>query len=288
LTEFERFTGPVRAEFEEAGQRLDELLLSITKNSALPDLYSRYVQPPVRHLFQSRGKLLRPLLVLLSARAAGDLSPPASLSVIRAAAAVELIHTASLAHDDMVDGSTERRGVPSLHRAFGATAAVLVGDLFYSKFFQELAGLPAVNPALRMLLLDMFLEVTARMCEGEILEQQMRADGMGPSLEIYLHVTEAKTAGLISACCRAGALLNGAQDGTVEALAGYGQALGLLFQIADDMTDGDAALMDHSLLTTKAEECRRSAESLSFGLPSNGAGVILTELPGDILSASRR
>src|SRR5208282_2668503 len=108
----------------------------------------------VRHLFLTGGKLLRPLLVLLAARAAGELRPAASPAVVRAAAAVELIHTASLAHDDMVDGSDRRRGVPSLHVAFGATTAVLIGDLFYSRFFQEIAVLPGTGPGLRVRLLE--------------------------------------------------------------------------------------------------------------------------------------
>ena len=288
MTELERFAAPIRAEFEMAGQRLDELLSAITRNSTLPDLYTRYVDPPVRHLFLTGGKLLRPLLVLLAARAVGEVGPAASPAVIRAAAAVELIHTASLAHDDMVDASARRRGLPSLHVAFGATTAVLVGDLFYSRFFQEIAVLPGTGPALRVRLLEMFLGVTARMCEGEILEEQIRADGTEPSFDAYLHITETKTADLVSACCRAGAVLNGAVEPVVEALAGYGHALGLLFQIADDLADGDAAFTDRPLLVTKAEECRRAAESLISVLPRNDASATLAGLPEHILSPSPR
>ena len=284
MSELELFAAPIQAEFEQAGRRLDELLCAITRNSALPDLYARYVDPPVRHLFLSGGKLLRPLLVLLSARAAGELGSAASPAVIRAAASVELIHTASLAHDDMVDASTRRRGVPSLHVAFGATTAVLLGDLFYSRFFQEIAVLPGTGPALRVRLLQMFLGVTARMCEGEILEEQMRADGAEPSFEAYLHITETKTADLVSACCQAGGLLNGAAEPAVAALADYGRALGLLFQIADDLADGDAAFMDRRLLATKADECRRAAESILSALPRNDASVTLAGLPGHIFS----
>ncbi len=284
MTELERFAAPIRAEFQQAGQRLDELLSAVTRNSSLPDLYSRYVDPPVRHLFLSGGKLLRPLLVLLAARSVGEVGPASSPALVRAAAAVELIHTASLAHDDMVDGSARRRGVPSLHVAFGATTAVLIGDLFYSRFFQEITVLPGTGPSLRVRLLEMFLGVTARMCEGEILEEQMRAEGAEPSFEAYLHITETKTADLVSACCRAGALLNRAAEPVVEALAGYGRALGLLFQIADDLADGDAAFTDRKLLAMKADECRRTADSLLSVLPRSDASITLAELPGHILS----
>lgn len=288
MTELERFSAPIRAEIEEAGHRLDDLLSGITRNSALPELYARYVDPPVRHLFLTGGKLLRPLLVLLSARAVGELAPTDSPALVRAAAAVELIHTASLAHDDLVDAADVRRGVPSLHAAYSPTTAVLIGDLFYSRFFQELAGLPGTGPGLRVRLLDIFLAVTARMCEGEILEEQMRADGLEPSCEEYLYITETKTADLVSACCRAGALLNGAPESAVEALAGYGRALGLLFQIADDLADGDAAFTNRPLLAIKADESSRTAESLISVLPRNEASAALRELPGHILSPTSR
>jgi geranylgeranyl pyrophosphate synthase len=288
MTELERFSAPIRVELEESGLRLDDLLAGITRDSAVPDLYARYVDPPVRHLFLTGGKLLRPLLVLLSARAVGELCARSSPAVIRAAAAVELIHTASLAHDDMVDSSRERRGMPSLHVAFGPTTAVLIGDLFYSRFFKELAGLPGTGPGLRVRLLEIFLAVTARMCEGEIIEAQMRAEGQEPSFEEYLYITETKTADLVSACCRAGALLNGAPENIVEALAGYGRSLGLLFQIADDLADGDAAFTNRPLLSIKADECRRNAESLLSVLPGNEASGTLRELPGHILSPSSR
>ncbi len=288
MTELERFSAPIRAELDDARQRLDEILSLIARNSALRDQYARYVDPPVRHLFLAGGKLLRPLLVLLSARAAGGIAPPGSPAVVRAAAAVELIHTASLVHDDIVDASDRRRDAPSLHAAYGPNTAVLVGDLLYSRFFQELAGLPGAGPAIRLRLLETFLAVTARMCEGEILEEQMRADGREPTFEEYLHITETKTADLVSACCRAGALLNRAPEGTVEALAGYGRALGLLFQIADDLADGDAAFRNRALLAMKAGECRQIAESLICVAPRNEASAALAALPVAILSASSR
>ena len=125
-----------------------------------------------------------------------------------------------------------------------------------------------------MLLLDMFFEVTARMCEGEILEQQMRTDGMEPSLEVYLHVTEAKTAGLISVAAR-------------QALAGYGQALGLLFQITDDIADGNAALG----ITLFWRSRQRNAAEAPSPFPSACRATTqwsFSELSGDILSASCR
>jgi len=287
MTGLDRFTASIRAQFEEAGQRLEELVSGLSGGSAFPDQYARYLDPPVRHLFRSGGKLLRPLLLLLSARAVGEIPSGSSAALVRAAAAVELLHTASLAHDDLVDLSAERRGVPSLHRAFGTTTAVLVGDLFYARFFQELACLPGVSPALRVRVLDAFLQVTASMCEGEILEEQIREDGGEPSFAEYLHITDTKTAGLLSACGRAGALLNFGSPPIVETLAAYGRSLGLLFQVADDLADGDAPFTDRARLVATADEYRGEADTLLGRLPRNEATAALAEIPAHILSASR-
>jgi geranylgeranyl pyrophosphate synthase len=245
------------------------------------------VYPAVRHLFQSEGKHLRPLLLLLAARAAGAIRPAAREAVVHAAAAVELIHTASLAHDDMVDGSEERRGAPSLHAAFGNTTAVLVGDLFYARFFQELARLPGTGSAIRVRLLESFLSVTGRMCEAEILSEQMRGQGVKPSLDVYLAVTEAKTADLMAACCRAGGLLNGAPEPAAESLAGFGRSLGLLFQIADDLADGDGAFPDRDVLQAIASENAAAAALHLCGLADSEALSTLRELPAFILSRAR-
>ncbi len=287
VTDLQRFAAAIRVPFEEAQQRLVEIVGALTRESELPQDYARYVEAPVRHLFQSGGKLLRPLLVLLCARAAREISAAAAPALVRAAAAVELLHTASLAHDDMVDSSEERRGVPSLHRAYGSSTAVLVGDLFYARFFREISALPRVDAALRVRILDSFLEVSQRMCEGEILEEQLRSADTPPSLEAYLYITETKTALLISACCRAGALINGASDLVADALAGFGRALGLLFQIADDLTDGDAAFPHRDLLMLKAEECRSDARRFLSPVPRNEASAMLAELPAHILSPTR-
>jgi geranylgeranyl pyrophosphate synthase len=277
----------VRAELDRADERIHQVLAELYRDGILPDLSSRYVQPAVVHLFRDGGKLLRPLLVLLAARSGGPIESSRREAVIRAAAAVELIHAASLAHDDMVDESAERRGAPSLHAAFGNTTAVLVGDLFYARFFREIAGLPATSPSLRMRLLDDFLAVTSRMCQGEILEEQMRAESRVPSLEVYLHITDAKTADLLSMCCRAGSLLNGASEERADSLARYGRALGLLFQIADDLADGDGVYARRDVLAARAEEFRATAESLLFDLADNEAAEMLRELPRFIEARSK-
>jgi geranylgeranyl pyrophosphate synthase len=290
MSERGQFSGPVRPELDAVERRLRSLLADLEDENLPGELrarFARYVRPAVGHLFQRQGKLLRPYLVLLSARAAGARGPGREAALVHAAAAIELIHTASLAHDDMIDSSPERRGAASLHVAHGSTTAILVGDLLYARFFQELAALPGAPAALRLRLLEVFLGVTRKMCEGEILADQMRLDGTALSPGAYLHIAEAKTAELLSACCFAGGLLGGASEAVVTALAGYGRALGLLFQIADDLADGDCACADRSALAASADECRLSIGTFLEALPDTEARVALRSLPDCVLSPSR-
>jgi octaprenyl-diphosphate synthase len=287
---------PVQAGLDAAARRLRSLLEDLADASPLGELQARYLQPAVGHLFRRQGKLLRPLLVLLSARAGapetrrnGHGRPRGDeVALVHAAAAVELIHTASLAHDDIIDDSRERRGEDSLHVAHGSTTAILVGDLFYARFFQELAGLPGVDAAARLRLLGVFLGVTRHMCEAEILADQMKLDGAVPALPAYLHIAQAKTAELLSACCLAGGLLSGAPEGGISALAAFGRSMGLLFQIADDLADGDAACTDAAALGTCAEDSRRAAAAAMDCLPDSDAAAVLRSLPDRILSPSPR
>ena len=283
--------GTVQPLLDEVELRIRSLLAGFAEGDRWAALRARYVLPSVGHLFQHQGKLLRPLLVLLGAGACGG---PAHArpggghaALVHAAAAVELIHTASLAHDDMIDASDRRRGAPSLHVAHGSTTAILVGDLLYARFFEELAALPGAEEKARLRLLTIFLGVTRRMCEGEILADQLRVEGTTPSSEAYLLVAEAKTAELLSACCQAGAILGGGAEPAVRALADYGRSLGLLFQIADDLTDGDGTCEDRAALEAAAEEHRRRTEATLAGFPHGDALDTLRELPGRILAPSR-
>jgi geranylgeranyl pyrophosphate synthase len=287
MTGLELFAGPVQAGLDAASRRLRSLLQDLADDTPLGGLRARYLQPAVGHLFRRQGKLLRPFLVLLSARAGAPGVQENGHALVHAAAAVELIHTASLAHDDIIDDSPERRGGDSLHVAHGGTTAILVGDLFYARFFQELATLPGVDAAVRLRLLEVFLGVTRQMCEAEILADQMRLDGAVPALPVYLHIAQAKTAELLSACCLAGGLLGGATEAGVTALANYGRSIGLLFQIADDLADGDAACADRAALGACADDCRHAAAAAMDSLPGDEATAILRSLPDRILSPSR-
>jgi geranylgeranyl pyrophosphate synthase len=174
------------------------------------------------------GKRLRPLLVFLAA--GDDVGPAASGRLVRAAAAVELIHSASLVHDDVLDGAALRRGAPTVVAAAGRTIATATGDLLFSRAFAELAAGERIEDVRAL------SAAASALAAGELLQ---RADAWDPGvpLERYLHRCELKTGSLFEAACRLGALGNGRAPATVDALARFGRRIGLAFQLLDDVLD---------------------------------------------------
>ena len=219
-----------------------------------------------RHVFEGGGKRLRPGLVLLSARAVGPLTAERAPVLAGMAAAAELLHTASLVHDDVIDRADTRRERVSLNGRYGDRVAVLVGDLLYTRFFRLVAGLAGVEPELKLALLERFCDVTRRMCLAEAAEERLRRRGEPAGLERYLAIIDGKTASLMSGCCAAGALLNGGGAGEVEALAGCGRWLGLSYQLVDDLLDGDAVFRDRQALLARLEEFTGRAREATQGL----------------------
>lgn len=183
----------------------------------------------VSHILRGRGKQLRPLLVLLSARA---VRPAGALpeGALVAATLIELVHTASLVHDDVVDDSELRRGLPSLMRLLGPKRAVLVGDFLLSR------GLSVAIKAGRLDLLGIMSQAVEQLSVGE-LRQMDRAAEADVAEADYYKVIQQKTASLIAACTRSGAVAANAADCSVEALSTYGLHLGIAFQLRDDMLD---------------------------------------------------
>jgi len=169
------------------------------------------------------GKRLRPLLVLV---AAGP-QPADDEALVRAGAAVELVHAASLVHDDVLDGAALRRGRPTVVAAAGRDMAIATGDLLFSRAFAELAGTGRAD-AVRVL-----SDAASALAAGELLQ---RADAWSAdvSRERYLERCDLKTGRLFQAACALGALLGG---GSVEALAAFGRRIGLAFQLLDDVLD---------------------------------------------------
>ncbi len=172
------------------------------------------------------GKRLRPALLLLAARACGYDGRDHHVL----AAVIEMIHTATLLHDDVVDESELRRGNATANAAFGNPASVLVGDFLYSRAFQLMVGVD------RMRVLEIVADATNTIAEGEVM-QLMHAGDAELDERAYLAVIERKTAKLFEAAGRLGAVLGGATPVHEDALARYGRHLGVAFQIMDDVLD---------------------------------------------------
>ena len=172
------------------------------------------------------GKRLRPMLLLLAARLAGYVGPRG----VRLACVVELLHTATLIHDDVVDQAPLRRGRPSANAQWGDDASVLVGDHLYSKSF---AMLVRDNDRAVM---ETLARSTVSMTEAEVFQLELKRTGVTTEAD-YLRIITQKTASFMSACCRIGALLGGVSAGQVDALTQYGLDIGVAFQISDDSLD---------------------------------------------------
>jgi len=182
------------------------------------------------YIICSGGKRLRPLLVVLAARACGcDGSESDAGHQITLAAVIEFIHTATLLHDDVVDESDLRRGKESAHAVWGNAASVLVGDFLYSRAFQMMVDVD------NMRVMDVLSDATNMIAEGEV-EQLLSMHDPEVGESRYFSVIEKKTAKLFEAACQLGAIMAGRVD--LEApMAEFGRELGAAFQVADDVLD---------------------------------------------------
>jgi octaprenyl-diphosphate synthase len=224
------FYAPVAADLEEVEQVLARTLRSN---------YTR-VTPVVDHVRHYRGKRLRPVLLLLVGRASGRLT--AAHAVL--GAVVEMIHTATLVHDDVLDEATVRRHLPTVNARWNNQTSILLGDYLFTHAFHLAATLDDVR-ACRLI-----GQATNRVCEGELC-QGLASGDLDLTEEAYFDLIDGKTAELIACACQLGALYAGASESTVAALARFGRGVGLAFQIADDLLDlvGDEKATGKSLGT---------------------------------------
>ncbi|MBI5055355.1 MAG: polyprenyl synthetase family protein [Nitrospirae bacterium] len=178
------------------------------------------------HLFSSGGKRIRPFLAILCSRifdVRGD-------KVSTLASSVEFIHAASLIHDDVVDGANLRRGKPAAHSVYGNQVVILVGDFLYAN------ALRLANLLQKQKIMDALCTATAKMSEGELIQLSKKGN---PEIteEDYIKIIQGKTAILMSAACKGGAVLGNASEKEERALASFGLKFGYAFQIADDVLD---------------------------------------------------
>jgi len=212
----EKLTASVEAELARVDRFLAEKL-----RPGRPELL-----PLLDHAARFKGKRLRPAQVLLAGKALGGLGE----DHVRVAAVVELIHTATLIHDDILDDATLRRKLPTLHTLYGIEASLLLGDYIYAVAF-------TVSTTLEDQTCSRVLgEVTRTVCQGEI-SQVLFKGKTDLSEEDYLEIIGAKTASLYGAACELGAHYAGASPETRERFRSYGYNLGLAFQVVDDLLD---------------------------------------------------
>lgn len=178
------------------------------------------------HLFSSGGKRVRPLLSILCSRIFGIRGDKVSTL----ASSVEFIHAASLIHDDVVDGADMRRGNPAAHSLWGNQVVILVGDFLYAN------ALRMSNLLRSQTIMDALCTATAKMSEGELI-QLSKKGSPDTSEEDYMKIIQGKTAILMSAACKGGAVLGNALKEQEDALASFGLKFGFVFQIADDILD---------------------------------------------------
>jgi octaprenyl-diphosphate synthase len=183
------------------------------------------------HLVEAGGKRLRPMLTLAAARLCGYEGE----NHVRLAATVEFIHTATLLHDDVVDESKQRRGRPTANLLWDNKSSVLVGDYLFARSFQLMTDTGSLT------VLRILSDAAATIAEGEVL-QLTAAANLSTTEDIYIQVVRGKTAALFAAACEVGGEIAGVPQDQVAALRTYGDALGIAFQIADDLLDygGDA------------------------------------------------
>jgi len=202
------------------------------------------IRQVAEYIIAGGGKRLRPAVLLLAAQASGYSGTAHHVL----AAVIEMIHTATLLHDDVVDESDLRRGHATANAAFGNAASVLVGDFLYSRAFQLMVGVQ------RMKVLAIVADATNLIAEGEVL-QLMHTGDAGLAEDAYFEVIRRKTAKLFEAAGRLGAILGDADPALEDTLAAYGLQLGTAFQIMDDVLDysGDAAAIGKNLGDDLAE-----------------------------------
>jgi octaprenyl-diphosphate synthase len=184
------------------------------------------VMPVVDHVRLYRGKRLRPVLLLLTARACGRVTPAHHVL----GAVVEMIHTATLVHDDVLDGARVRRRVSTVNAVWGTQTSVLLGDYLFTHAFHLASTLGDARAC------ELIGAATDRVCEGELCQVLQRGN-LALSEEEYFDVIDGKTAALTACCCQLGAVYSGAAADVVTRLERFGRCVGLAFQIADDLLD---------------------------------------------------
>ena len=209
-----------------------------------------FVREITSYISTNRGKRLRPGIVILASQLFGY----QGTNHIHAAAAIEILHTATLIHDDIIDNADMRRGMPSINARWGSSIAILMADYYFSKAFTIIlsAGIQKF--------VELLCQVATLMCEGELIQQ--RLNGKFPTRADYFRIIKHKTAYLFSTSAQLGAVAAGASDKDICRMRNYGLNLGMAFQISDDILDYCAT--DKNWGKTPGSDLRQGHQTLPF------------------------
>ena len=221
----------------------------------------------MRYVLDTQGKRLRPILVLLSAKLFGEVNE----QTLRAATFVEMVHSATLIHDDVVDDANQRRGKSSVKAYFGNLSAVLAGDFLLAK-----AMLLIINDTD---ILNEMLHTTMAMSEGELMQNALVGQANVRPTNAYLDIITRKTAMLMRSCCAAGAMSVGATTEQIEKISDFGLCFGQLFQMRDDILDADDAES-----VTFAKQLLPSYQQKALGLLKELPDLKMVEVLKDLVA----
>jgi geranylgeranyl diphosphate synthase type II len=259
--------------YERERLKVEKILKSALKNRKPFSLYG-----PSAYIMESGGKRLRPLLVLFSARAVGG----SFSNVYHAAAAVELLHNFTLVHDDIMDNADKRRGLPTLHKKYDLSTAILAGDSLLSVAYEYL--LKDCNGNTKPIVAA-FTKGLVEVCEGQSLDKEFETR-KSVSIPEYLVMIKKKTAAMAEMCCYIGARLGGGSKEEIKALADFGRNIGIAFQIQDDLLDiygnesefgkvagGDLVEGKKTFLFLKALEKAKGKDKAKFNAVTRNKGI---------------
>jgi geranylgeranyl diphosphate synthase type II len=219
----------------------------------------------MRHSIFAGGKRLRPILVFASGECLGGRRD----TLLHLGAAIEMMHTYSLIHDDLpaLDNDDLRRGVPTCHKVFGEAMAILAGDALMTRCYQALTELPGVDDAARVGIIGELAYATGTvrgMIGGQVADLESEGKPVDALTLEYIH--HSKTGALLSACVRTGALAAGAGDADLEAMSRFGSKLGLVFQIVDDILDVTANSETLGKTAGKDEKAQKATYPALYGV----------------------
>jgi geranylgeranyl diphosphate synthase type II len=247
------------------------------------------IHEAMRYSVFAGGKRVRPILTLASGESLGG----SRNLLLHLGAAIEMMHTYSLIHDDLpaLDNDDLRRGVPTCHKVFGDAIAILAGDALMTRSYQVLAELPGVSDATRLAVIREIAYATGTvdgMIGGQVVDLESEGKPIQPSVLEYIH--RSKTGALLTACTRCAALVSGANDPQLHALTEYGRKIGLAFQVVDDILDRTESREALGKTPGKDQQAQKATYPALYGIEASRkkAQELITEALHEILDLDER